>query len=211
LDGLFSLSGIDAVTAPISHEIVEAATDPFGPTKPAWDTPDAPHAFLPLLVGGPEVADYCYPFEASYYVASDIGHAVARSWSNAAAAAGHDPCVPADATPYFNAMPIMPDDVVATSSSGSTKVKGLRLPVGTTKTVEVDLFSDAPTGPWSVALEGFSSALSMSLDRSQGQNGDKLELTVTANSKSPGGWDGILIDSRLGARHNYWIAYVTNQ
>ena len=203
-----SLTGADAVTAPISHEIIEAATDPFGPAHPAWGTPDHEHAFLPMLVGGAEVGDYCYPFEASYFVPSDVGHAVARSWSNAAAAAGHDPCVPADTGPYFNAMPIMPDDVVVSS----TKAKGLRLPVGTSKTIELDLFSDAPTsGPWTVAVDAFSSALAFSLDESQGQNGDKLHLTVTANAKSPDGWDGILIDSKLGARHNYWLAYVSNQ
>ncbi|HEY1956236.1 MAG TPA: hypothetical protein VGH28_11495 [Polyangiaceae bacterium] len=207
-----SLTGVDAVSAPISHEIIEASTDPFGPTEIAWASPDDAHAYWPLLAGGPEVTDYCYPFEASYYAPSDVGHSVARSWSNAAAAAGHDPCVPADAIPYFNAMPVMPDDVTVTSPTAKGTAKGLRLPVGTSKTIDLDLFSDAPTsGPWTVSVDPFSASLALTLDRTKGQNGEKLHLTVTAKTKSPDGWDGILIESSLAGRNNYWLAYVTNQ
>ena len=80
-------------TAVASHEVIEAATDPDsegyalpsrGP-KPWKD--DVWNAFD--LTGHAELGDLC---EGTFYW--EGGHLYQRVWSNAAAAAGGDPCIP---------------------------------------------------------------------------------------------------------------------
>src|SRR5205807_938811 len=100
-----------------------------------------------------------------FYTPSDLGFEVARGWSNAAAAAGHNPCAPSSAT-YFNSAPVLPDTVGYTDSGSSAVSKGINIPVGSTGTLLVDLFSDAPTAPWTVsAFEETGSNLSFTWDK----------------------------------------------
>jgi hypothetical protein len=164
-----SLMGIDAVTAPASHEIIEASTDPYPTAAQAYGTVDDDHIIWEFLLGGGEVGDMCAQFQTSFYTPTDLGFSVQRTWSNLAASGGHDPCMPSDGTPYFNSMPVLTDTV---NIGGQVMSKGINIPVGQTGTVEIDLFSDAPTsGPWTVTaedaakLEGAPSTLSLSLDR----------------------------------------------
>jgi hypothetical protein len=195
----------DQMTAEASHEIAEAATDPY-PTssKPGYITVDANSHAWELLAGG-EVGDLCAAFPDSFYKPSGFDHLVQRIWSNQAAAADHDPCEPDGTSPYFNAAPVLADTITVTTGSGNVHTQGVKLSKGQSATIEVDLYSDAPTsGPWTVsayditsAFFGGQPALSFSFDNNTGQNGDKLNLTITALQTVVGGalfW----IESDLG-------------
>jgi len=112
-------------------------------------------------------------------------------------------------------MPVLTDTV--TLGGGQIVSKGVNIPVGQTATVEVDLFSDANTnGPWTVSatdvatLRGSASTLTMSWDRTTGQNGEKLHLTITVTAASQYGADGFLIQSQLGTRKNLWLGLIGN-
>jgi hypothetical protein len=81
-------TGIDTTTSTAAHELIEAATDPFSAPNDGWYTdPALPDPWY-LILG--EVGDLCNfdPFE------HEAGFVYQRSWSNAAAAAGLNPCIP---------------------------------------------------------------------------------------------------------------------
>jgi hypothetical protein len=115
----------------------------------------------------------------------------------------------ADVTPAFASVPVMTDDVRVNGSQ--VKTKGISVPVGQSKTVDVLLLSDGPTsGPWTVSAQvltgqGMPTDLSFAFDRKTGQNGEKLHLTVTANVA---GAKPFLVTSTLGTQKSYWVGVV---
>ncbi len=206
-------SVVDVTTGSTSHEILEAATDPHPQTNPAYGQPDDAHVFWSFLLGGGEDGDMCAQFPDSFVKDPGVGFTVQRSWSNKAAAAGHDPCVPQNVGEvYFNSAVKLPD--VADLGQGFSS-PAITMPVGSSKTVEVDLFSDAKTsGPWTVeafdesSFGGGPSSLDFAWDRSSGVNGEKLHLTVTLKSKPQQGAAGFFIVSRLGKEEHMWLGLV---
>ncbi|GAC1351237.1 MAG: hypothetical protein NVSMB1_02340 [Polyangiales bacterium] len=203
-------STLEFVTVGAVHEMAEAATDPFS-TNPAYTDFDDGHAGWNFFTG-PEIGDFCAATTRAFK-SDELGYTVQRSWSNASSLAGHHPCVPVPpGEPYLNAAPAAIDDIVTVKHLDSTiKAKGVRVPVGQTKTIEVDLFSDAAMGaPWSIiATVGNSAATTVSdpstssgppvevtLDREQGNNGDKLKLTLKANHALPEGFTTIQLVSK---------------
>src|SRR5262249_43709259 len=104
--------------------------------------------------------------------------------------------------------------------TGSITTKGVTIPVGQSKTVEVDLFSDGDTGgPWQVTADdllfkyygnyGLPQTLSFAWDRTQGVNGEKLHLTVTVTAASIiGGGHAFMITSSKGGRQTVWPGLV---
>src|SRR5262249_28721961 len=79
------LTGVPLLTVESSHEIVEAATDPYPTSSPAYFNE------MPVYFGlpggsGPELADMCAPgIDASLVIKpADLPFLVQRSWSNAA-------------------------------------------------------------------------------------------------------------------------------
>ena len=95
------------------------------------------------------------------------------------------------------------------------KTKGVKLALGETKTIEIDLFSDAPTDAWTVsAIEPFATTpashhLQLALDRTSGVNGEKLNLTITALSKDPKfGGEFFMLLSKLGTQRTFWSVFV---
>lgn len=206
------LIGIDAVTSTSSHEWIEAATDPHPSSDPAFSSVDADHVAWAFLLGGAETADMCAQDEDSFFTSSEVGYSVQRSWSNAAAKGSHDPCVPAASNgPYFNSAPVLPDAI----KLDGTPSKGVKIPVGETRTIEVDLFSDGPTGgPWTVRAQALDFAgtktLDIKLDRDRGQNGEKLYMTIKAVAASPYKASMFMISSRLGERRTSWVGIVAN-
>ena len=94
------------------------------------------------------------------------------------------------------------------------KTKGVQIPVGTSKTIDVRLLSDAPTsGPWKVTAVTVSESapsLGFSFDRNTGVNGDVLKLTITAKSKGGFGGTVFQLRSTLGGKTNYWMGFVAN-
>jgi hypothetical protein len=64
--------------------------------------------------------------------------------------------------------------------------RGIRIPVGETRTVQVHLFSQAPTDDWIVsAYQSFDTSLDLWLDRQVGNNGDVLNLSIRVVSVDP--------------------------
>ncbi len=169
------------LTTTISHELLEAATDPTPLNGYATiDNDDVVYRLEP----GAEIADMCELQLASYQ--NLVGsYMVQRTWSNASAAAGHDPCVPVLATPYVEAAANLSDVSISVFGFPVT-TRGVQVANGTSQTIEVDLYSDAPTADWSVeavdvasTYQGVSSPqLSFSWDHTTGNNGDKLQLTI---------------------------------
>lgn len=219
---------VNDLTAVISHEWIEASTDPFltkmglfsinGGPMSAYFTVDTNHAIWELLGGG-EAGDLCEPEAPDVYITPpDIGYEVQRTWSNLSAMGSHDPCVPALAgQSFFDSAPVLPETVTFTSSlTGSVTTQGITIPVGSSKTVEVDLFSDGATsGPWTVQAAdvlyayygsyGIPSSLSFQWDRTSGVNGEKLHLTITVTSASIiGNGHAFMITSTLGTRVTVW-------
>jgi hypothetical protein len=162
----------------------------------------------------PELGDMCALVSDAFYTPADFPYVVQRIWSNQAALAGHDPCQPTPAGQvYFNSAPVLADDVTCYYGPDKLTTKGVKIPVGQTKTVEVDLFSDGPTaGPWKVTAVDLSMGhLDLSLDKSGGQNGDKLNLTVHVKSKDPNyGAELFMLRSTLGTQRVFWVGIVGN-
>jgi hypothetical protein len=217
----------------MSHEWAEAATDPqatetgsFTPTggpNTAYYSVDSDDVVWEMLSSGGEIGDLCQPEgAAAFYTPSDIGHTVQRIWSNLLAAASHDPCSPDPAgAAFFASAPVLNETVTFTSSlTGTITTKGVTIARGASATIEVDLFSDAPTaGPWTVAAAdllsqkyssyGIVPTLSFQWDRTQGINGDKLHLTVTVTGASAfGGAHAFVVTSSLGGRSFQWPGIV---
>jgi hypothetical protein len=220
------LAGIDALTGAASHELVEAVTDPFPSTKngaeSAYSSVDSDH-FIWVLAGGTEAGDLCVPETDAFQKLPGLDFTVQRTWSNASAKLGHDPCVPAMKDPYFQSAPVLTETVTLTlpASFGGSDVttKGVTIPIGKSKTIEIDLFSDAATsGPWTVSAEdalgslGGGKTLDFAWDRTKGLNGEKLHLTISvkgASSFVPGSHPFTIV-STLGAKKATWPGLVVD-
>jgi hypothetical protein len=210
-------SSLDEITITTSHELIEAATDPFPFTAGAYQQTDDPHLIWSYTPGG-ELGDMCeYVAAASQRLVGN--YAVQRSWSNASAAAGHDPCVPVMNTPYLGAAPVLTDDTTLDlgDGTGAHPTKGIQIAAGSQKTIEVDLFSDADAPDWTVkatdasALTGGSGELSFTWDKTTGHNGDKLMLTITHTAAGQNGGSEFVISSRVNNRSvSLWWGYVAN-
>ncbi|MEO6954235.1 MAG: hypothetical protein ABI321_20705 [Polyangia bacterium] len=129
------------ITTTSNHELVEAVTDPFSGT-PGYTNPSDDFFGFSLVTEG-EVADMCEFATTAEWKPTDMDYTIQRTWSNLAAAAGHDPCVGDGATPYFEAIPYLPDTV---DIGQGEKVKSLNIAVGTTGSMTVRVFSDVPGG-----------------------------------------------------------------
>jgi len=109
------MSGIDAVTATGSHEIVEAATDPFPQSMgaaPGYSQPDEAHLYWLFGLGGGETGDMCAQQPGAFTKFAELPYVVQRTWSNIAAKQGHDPCVPPlPGEVFFNSVPVLNDTI----------------------------------------------------------------------------------------------------
>jgi hypothetical protein len=192
--------GEQMTTLGASHELIEAATDAHPMSQPAFNMSD-----LAWSVLGGEVGDVCVDFSGSGNdTYSESGFTVQRTWSNKAAAASHDPCVPAPAGAYFN---VAPDK------------QQIALGIGESAAIELTAFSDAPSGSWSVSAKdlgqflGSGNVLTLSIDKTTVSNGDKTTLKVTLNSAISTGSTGVAgapfaIVSRAGSKVHIWPVVV---
>jgi hypothetical protein len=219
-----NLSGVDAITAAASHEFAESATDPFPADNPAYTSLDVHHGYWSRLLGGSEIGDMCAQNDSAFVKFPELpDYTVQRCWSNAAAMMGGDPCVPLPkGEVYFNAIPVMPDTVTTTTFGGANVTyKGVQIPVGMSKTIELDLFSSGPTkGPWTVDavdsgyLRTGTAQLKFTFDKKQGQNGDKIHMTIEVLAAGRRKNESFLIISTLGSvlngPSNLWAGVVGN-
>jgi hypothetical protein len=204
--------GIDFVTMAATHEFVEASTDPTGGGYASVNLAGSGWA---ITAGGAEVGDLCKLDPTAPITPPVGGFVVPRIWSTAAAAAGHDPCVP---PPTGDSYVLGVPDLVQTQIYPGQYVMGLSVPPGSTTTVNVHFYADAAVaGTWTLAasepdvpqLPDPAHQLTFSFDRTQGQRGDVVQLAVT---RAPAAADAglvtpapFVITATLGSvQHWYW-------
>ena len=203
-------------TAVLGHELVEAATDPYPSAAPAFLHVADAHLEWELALYGGEIADLCARFADSYFTPPDLGFRIQRAWSNRAMSGFHDPCVPAASGPYFASVPRFDEDLAIDFDGRRVIAKGIALRVGESKTVDVELLSDAPTeGAWEVAasdafpkLPAGTPSVALEFDRTRGVNGEKVHLTITATSTNPSGGTVVDVTSSLGGVRRHWYGGV---
>jgi hypothetical protein len=222
--GAPGVTGIDEITLVASHELVEVATDPFPTLVPAYEDEDSDHVIWGMILDS-ELGDLCSFISDVWVKPADFPYVVQRCWSNAAGAASHDPCVPAyPGEVYFNAAPTLSDNVTLkttgpTGNPTTIATKGASIAVGASKTIDLSLYSDAPTsGPWTVTAVNkamffdqspVAENLTFAFDKSQGQNGDHLKLTITVKSYEASlGGAGFEIVSTIGSHTHTWEGVV---
>jgi hypothetical protein len=209
-----SKTAMESTTSAASHEMIEAVTDPLPLSgTPAYSGVDPAHVYFQLVLGGGEVADMCAQWPASFFVPDDLPYLVQRAWSNASAMAGVDPCQPElDGETYFNAVPVLTDTVQILDGTQSQPTMGASIAPGATRTIDVQLYSEADVGPWTVSAENVpvgSHNLGFTWDTTTGNNGDVLHLAITVNYvDATYGGDVFLIESSLDGVTNYWLGYV---
>jgi hypothetical protein len=207
----------EQLTESASHELIEASTDPLPETNnPAYAQTDENDIVWEVLLGGGEVADMCAQNPTADFLPAGFANPVQRSWSNAAALAGHDPCQPSEpGVSYFNAIPRLNAMVTLSYQGQSIPTEGLRIPLQGKQTVEVDLFSDGPTEDWTVSASdladiiGGGPYLDFSWDKSSGNNGTTLHLTITVLAAGPyGGEPFEVVSENAGGGASFWLGYV---
>jgi hypothetical protein len=208
------------LTMALGHELDEAATDPFPFSNGAYSQMDPDHLAWGSTPGA-EDGDLCEYLHAQDRV---VGiYDVQRAWSNVAAAAGHDPCVPHLSAPFQGVAAVEPDTLTLTGRGpgGTTTTrmtKGISIAAGTSKTVEVDLWSDGPTAPFTVnaydvasVFRGRAAELTFTWDKQTGINGDKLMLTIThAKAASRGASEYVIFVGPDTNATGEWFGYVGN-
>lgn len=206
----------DTSTSSASHELAEAATDPHPQVAPAWVGFDPKHLAYDLFQQfASENADACEFFRDSYYrEGEELPFSVARSWSNKAAAAGHNPCVPAANAPYFSVTPLELEDIVVDMSQfrgrAQSATRGVHVAKGETRTIPLGFYSDAPQDRWTIeAIEGSgmqsspTTRLDLSLDKTSGKNGERAYLTVKVNDVGRIKGELVTIVSRWNGTSHY--------
>jgi hypothetical protein len=192
-------------TMSMSHELIEAVTDPDPQeTMPGYVGFDNGHfGFDWFQEFSSEVGDACELFKQSFFEDQETSpvafdYWVQRTWSNKAGPAGHDPCQPAPATPYFNVTPLnldmvtltLPAQLSANGAAQNLQTKGLHIANGATATLDLGFYSDGPTGgPWTLSYtlgspisQKKQTYLNVTLDRTSGQNGEKAHAAITVTS-----------------------------
>jgi hypothetical protein len=179
-----------------SHEIAEGLTDPFPSSNPSWGIWDTTSSWSYNNV---ELADLCV-----LQTITDNGYSLARVWSNSAAAAGADPCVPvaANALPYFN-VSITPSGVATVAAA-------------TTLTYQLTGWSLAPVPDWGLSMlvspySTFTPATELSVDTLN--NGGTATLTLIIPPGTPSGSTAdVLVLSQLSSNETaYWPVAVNTK
>jgi hypothetical protein len=186
------LSAEQEIEMAASHEIIEAATDAFPITQPAYqlvaDPSSAWYSFFQFEV---EIGDLC---EIPAIAATETGHVAQRIWSNAAAAAGDDPCVPADPTmPYYN-------------TSATPNATAHAAP-GATVDFQLQGWSVAPVADWTLLTDVLGSlAATTSVSPMTMNNGGTATLHVTVPANAVAGTSAriILWSERSSVDYHSW-------
>ena len=160
----------------MSHELSEAVTDDYG----AWNENDP----LVNTVAGGEIADMCAFFNTTKQVS---GHAFTwqRIFSNKAAAADKNPCVPVPADDVIYYSVTTPQRIHTVSASTSAK----------TYKFPITGWSTAARSDWNVAVHPqtgpstFDAAPVLSV--SQINNGQTGTLSLTVPGGTPSGGDSV--------------------
>jgi hypothetical protein len=220
--GHSELTGAAALTPALSHELIEAATDPFPSSAPAFLDTDDQHAMWALALHGGEIADLCENEAPNLLTPDDLGYPVQRSWSNVAARGTGGPCVPVPPGEiYFNAVARLPDKVEFQRNGAVTTflLPALRAPLGGSADVTLDFRSADPAQAWrAVAIELQSeaslgpNAMGMHAPSVPGSTGDAKTITVWNQATPAAGEFPLLVLSHAdsGALH-VWVGAITRR
>jgi hypothetical protein len=113
-------------------------------------------------------------------------------------------------------VPVLPDTLAIPAGGRTITAPGVKIPAGGSRTLDVDLWSDGPTsGPWTVSARDASAmargtgALQLSLDRTAGQDGDTLHLTIQVVKADPNlGAEPFVVTSSLNGQTTLWMGFV---
>jgi hypothetical protein len=148
-----------ALESAASHEFFEGATDPFPSDSPGWVITDTSNPWHAL---GGEIADLCASVLPEW---SEGGYSeIARMYSNEAAQAGGDPCLPAIGT-YF-----------ATDVEPSTVPE---VTAGSQATFQVTGWSTAPLAPWELQAVPYGGTFTPTLSLTANSIGNAGTATLT--------------------------------
>ena len=211
--------GINFVTGAASHELLEAASDPFPTSAPAFDDVDFSGSGWEINAGGPEIGDLC-----------KLGERAPSSRPRASGSTPFSACGPTSRPRGDTSLASRTSPARVLTSPRSPDLEGVEISYpdyyysgvlvepGSSRTIEVHLASDAPTsGPWTVSAteKGGPQApadpdnlLSFAWDKTTGQNGDVLHLTITRKETPSTTYTHglpLLISSTLGTTTNsFW-------
>ncbi len=146
------------ITIVAGHELVETVTDPKISTTLGWAQTDDDHAIWTYVTEG-ELADLCeYAITYPWLTPPGMTFATQRVWSNAAAKAGHDPCVGDPTTPYYQTVPDQPDTLSVTFDDTAVSTKGLKLAMNTQGMLTLHVLADdASAGPFTITIDDLPS------------------------------------------------------
>jgi hypothetical protein len=198
-----SKSLFDLLTEVISHEVAEAASDPYPFTQPGW-TNDT------VLVGG-EIGDLCVELTTSYQAtfndadagASEEHYVVQRLYSQQAAASGKsDPCVPAPMTPYFNVALVPTDTNIkldAASGMGSAVIQ-----------VQPFAYGDVGEITWTLFGTGMVTGLTVAPKMGITHAGETIRVDVSATTKAKGQQLPLVVEAKSAdGTINEWFGSIT--
>ncbi len=147
--------GLETLTTIASHELLEGSADPY---LNNYNTISGDIGWA-AAYDDSELGDMCeHMYANSWTVPLSLGYRVATVWSNALASAFQDPCAPAsnlrEINAYFQSVPVLPDTVsIVNINNFSGSAKGVRIPVSTSRTINVQLVSNqAMPGIWRVSM-----------------------------------------------------------
>jgi hypothetical protein len=179
--GNLGLSSAEYRELVMSHELIEAATDPLPGNHPAYALSDPTSPWG--AIGG-EVGDLCET--SGQRIWRDSGYVVQRSWSNLAAASG-DPCVPVPAgSTYYN-----------------LKVNGRfppRIPAGGHQTLQIAGWSTGKVLDWTLQAQPATPGdltLTLGADKLNAGRTTTLDIAVPATAR-PGSFKTFYVFSVLG-------------
>jgi hypothetical protein len=186
-----------ATTLSASHEIVEAVTNPE-PERPGFRLTSSPR-FAGFRAAGSEPADPCGPLFRTPAGSDTEVVALHAVWSNRAAAAGGDPCVPATPRPF---VALMPREPIVRAPAGGRSIDVL-----------LDARADRDTGGWRVEAKELAPAasppaLAVSLDRDTVAAGVVARLSIRVIGVLDGPRVVALVSTRDGIR-SVWPLVVT--
>jgi hypothetical protein len=190
--------GADYITSTASHELIEDSTDPYDGRPGYFLDTSPPDPWT--IENGQEVGDLCVN-EGDVY---EGGFALQRSWSNAAAAAEMNPCVPPPDGPYETVTTMPPDvQMVAAGMTVSWTLTGWSTmpsePPWTINIVGADNSAYSPTQLGPQFLNGTSSYVI--------HNGSHVRVTLTVPaSANSGDFGGVQILSGMYA-HAWPLAF----
>ncbi|MEO8846671.1 MAG: hypothetical protein ABI591_27235 [Kofleriaceae bacterium] len=188
------LTALQNLTETANHETVEAATDPLGT---GFAQTDDEHAVWTYTTDG-EVADLCeYADTANLLAPTGMTYAIQRTWSNAAAHASTDPCIPGGVSAYYQTIPTMPDAATVSVFGSNVTTKAKQIAKGASGTVTMRVYStDASTGPYTVTVDDWNGLITqpsvklLAITQPVGtyNAGDTVSVQITVNN----------VDAQLG-------------